>query len=112
MIFCVIIKSGLSECRNPERASFYADKFNGRKMANGSIFKNNEYLIASRQFPLGTVVSITNCKTGKSIVLKVSDYGPQGKYFSLDMSKAAFRAVGFNESQGWGWVEVRKVKDE
>lgn len=72
-------------------ASFYADKFNGRKTANGEVFSNNGMTCASNQYKLGTYVEVTNVKTGKSITCKVNDR--IGKAGRIDLTKNAFKQL-------------------
>ena len=47
-------------------ASFYHDKFNGRKTASGEIFDNSKFTAANLRLPFGTKVKITNIRSGKS----------------------------------------------
>ncbi|MDY3547482.1 septal ring lytic transglycosylase RlpA family protein [Riemerella anatipestifer] len=75
-------------------ASYYHDKFNGRKTASGEIFNNSEFTAAHKRLPFGTLVEITNLRTGKSVVVRVNDRGPYVKGRSFDLSKAAYNAIG------------------
>ncbi|UQB68767.1 septal ring lytic transglycosylase RlpA family protein [Epilithonimonas zeae] len=74
-------------------ASFYHDKFNGRKTASGEIFNNSELTAANRTLPFGTEVKITNLISGKSVVVKVNDRGPYHSSRAFDLSKAAFSSI-------------------
>lgn len=76
---------------NSTTASFYADKFNGRKTATGEIFSNNGMTCASNQYKLGTRLEVTNTKTGKSIICKVNDR--IGKAGRIDLTKAGFKQL-------------------
>jgi rare lipoprotein A len=87
------------------RASFYADKFEGRKMANGSRFHQSVVTAASLQFPLGTTVRVHSISTGQDLVVRITDRGPWTKH-GLDLSKAAFDQLGLKRSSGWGWVVI------
>ncbi len=58
------------------RASFYAAKFNGRKMADGRTFSRNADVAASKTLPLGTTAKVVNLDTGRSATVKVEDRGP------------------------------------
>lgn len=75
-------------------ASYYHDKFNGRKTASGEIFDNTKFTAANMKLPFGTKVKITNLKSGKSVVVKVNDRGPFHSARAFDLSKAAFSAIG------------------
>lgn len=74
-------------------ASFYHDKFNGRKTASGEIFDNSKFTAANMKLAFGTLVKITNLKSGKSVVVKVNDRGPFHSSRSFDLSKAAFNEI-------------------
>lgn len=80
-------------------ASYYHDKFNGRKTANGEIFSNAKMTAANLRLPFGTKVKITNIRNNKSVVVRINDRGPFCKDRSFDLSRAAFKAIG-NESAG------------
>jgi rare lipoprotein A len=58
------------------RASYYADYFTNRKMANGNRFNPNSDTAASKTLPLGTLAKVTNVQNGKSATVKVEDRGP------------------------------------
>lgn len=75
-------------------ASFYHDKFNGKKTASGELFDNDKFTAANMRLPFGTKVQITNLRTGKSIVVRVNDRGPFHASRSFDLSKAAYKAIG------------------
>ena len=79
-------------------------------MANGQKYHKDVVSAASLQFPLGTVVRVTNIKTGTAVVMSITDRGPWHTRFSLDLSPAAFLALGFDVKQGWGWVTVERVR--
>ena len=80
-------------------ASFYHDKFNGRKTASGEVFDNNKLTAANMKLPFGTNVKITNLRTGKSVIVKVNDRGPFHRSRAFDLSRAAFDEIG-NPSSG------------
>lgn len=91
------------------RASFYADKFEGRKTASGQVFHQKALSAASRDFPLGTILRVYCPATDASIDVEVTDRGPWGKKFKLDLSKAAFEALGVSTRRGFAWVTVSKA---
>lgn len=75
-------------------ASYYHDKFNGRKTASGEIFDNAKFTAANRTLPFGTNIKVTNLNNGKEVIVKVNDRGPYHSSRALDMSKAAFDEIG------------------
>lgn len=89
-------------------ASFYHDKFNGRKTASGEIFSNRKLTAAHRTLPFGTIVQVTNLRTGKSVEVRINDRGPFHSSRVLDLSKAAFDSIG-NTARGTMPVEYEIV---
>ena len=74
-------------------ASYYADKFHGKKMANGKRFDMNKMTAAHKKLPFGTKIKITNEANGKSVIVEVTDRGPFVKSREIDLSKAAFMSI-------------------
>jgi rare lipoprotein A len=81
-------------------ACYYADKFNGRKTANGDTFSNNKYTAAHKKLPFGTKVRVTNKDNGKSVVVTVNDRGPFTAGKDIDLSKKAFMEIAGNKNHG------------
>ncbi len=54
-------------------ASYYSAKFEGRKTANGSVFKNAGMTGASNHFKLNTLVKVTNLRNNKSVIVLITD---------------------------------------
>ena len=75
-------------------ASYYSTFFDGRKTANGEIYRNREFSAAHLTLPLGCWVEVTSRATGKKLRLRVNDRGPYVKKFMLDLSQAAARFLG------------------
>lgn len=81
-------------------ASYYADRFNGRRTASGKKFSNSKYTAAHRKLPFGTKLRITNEANGKCVVVEVTDRGPFTKGREIDMSKRAFMDITHNKNSG------------
>jgi rare lipoprotein A len=58
------------------KASYYAHRFDYRKMADGNRFNPGSNVAASRTLPFGTTAKVTNLENGKSANVKVEDRGP------------------------------------
>lgn len=86
-------------------ASYYADKFNGRRTASGETFSNRAMTAAHRTLPFGTKLRVTNPSNGRSVVVRVNDRGPFTAGRSLDLSRAAAEQVGIVQ-RGHGTVEL------
>ncbi|AZQ61984.1 septal ring lytic transglycosylase RlpA family protein [Flammeovirga pectinis] len=71
------------------QSSYYADKFHGRKTANGERFNMYAFTCAHRKLPFDTYLKVTNLKNKKWIVVRVNDRGPFKSQRILDLSKGA-----------------------
>jgi peptidoglycan lytic transglycosylase len=85
-------------------ASFYADKFEGRRTANGEIFTQKGMTAAHNSLPLGTWIRVTNLSNKKSVVVKVNDRLHHKNPRLVDLSKAAAKKLGYT---GKGLSKVR-----
>ncbi len=74
-------------------ASYYGDKFNGRKTANGEIFDQNKFTAACNKLPLGTRIKVTNLKNGQSVIVRVNDRLHPKMNRIVDLSKAAAKKI-------------------
>lgn len=71
-------------------ASWYGEQRQGKKMANGKPFDRFKLTAASWYFPLGTVVRVVNVKNGESVVVTITDRGPNLRLNRvIDLSEAA-----------------------
>lgn len=75
-------------------ASYYADKFNGRRTANGEIFRQRKKTAASKTLPFGTIVKVKNLSNGKTVKVRINDRGPFVQGRIIDLSKKAARKIG------------------
>ena len=76
-------------------ASYYADFFDGRKMANGDAYNPNELTCAHLTAPLGSIMKIArkDCPD-QSVIVRVVDRGPYVKGRIVDLSKRAAEQLG------------------
>ena len=77
-------------------ASWYsqADAGINRHTANGEIFNDRELTCASWYHEFGTLLKVTNRATGKSVVCRVNDRGPNKRLGRLvDLTIGAFRQI-------------------
>lgn len=90
-------------------ATYYGDKFHGRKTASGERFDQNAMTCASNKHKFGTRLKVTNKANGKSVICRVNDRGGFGKYgTTLDLSKGAFKKIA-PLSDGKIKVTIRRV---
>ena len=74
-------------------ASYYANKFHGRRTASGEIYDKNKLTAAHRELPFGTIVKVTNLRNNKSVVVKINDRGPWRSTRIIDLSYAAAKKI-------------------
>lgn len=91
--------------RNKDVASYYADRFHGRRMANGERYHRDSFTCAHLRFPLGTMLRVRNPKNNKECIVRVTDRGPYSRRFTIDLSRAAARHLGIIGA-GFAVVEV------
>jgi rare lipoprotein A len=76
-------------------ASYYGEKYHGRRTASGEIFDMYKLSAAHRSLPLGTRVRVRNLANGRTLVLRINDRGPFVRGRILDCSWEAARQLGF-----------------
>ncbi|WP_125718062.1 septal ring lytic transglycosylase RlpA family protein [Flavobacterium ustbae] len=99
----------LKSYKKNAHASYYSDKFNGRKTANGSRFNNNAYTAAHKKLPFGTRVKVTNEANGKFVIVKITDRGPFVKTREIDLSKRAFMDITKHKGAGAMKVTIETI---
>jgi len=81
-------------------ASHYSS---GSRTASGERFDASGNTAAARTWPLGTVLTVTNPKNGKSVTVRINDRGPYGIAFRmgarLDLARGAAQRIGMHSSQ-------------
>ncbi len=102
--------SSLESANTPKVASVYADTFQGRTTASGEKFDQAKLTAASKTYRLGSNVRVTNKKTGKSAVVKITDRGPFAKNRDIDLSRAAAQAIGA-DADGIAKVHTEALHD-
>jgi rare lipoprotein A len=73
-------------------ASVYSD----RHTASGERMNSGAMTAAHRTLPFGTMVTVVNNHTGRSVVVRINDRGPFVHGRVIDLSPAAARAIGVN----------------
>lgn len=91
-------------------ASYYHDKFNGRKTASGRKFNNNDMTAAHKTLPFGTMLKVTNEANNKFVIVEVTDRGPFVKGREIDLSKRAFMSIASNKKSGVVYVTIEILK--
>lgn len=96
-------------------ASWYGEGYRGRTMANGQLFDPDKMTCASYLYPLGSVIEVTPIHQTpglrKSVIVPVTDRGPNVEGRHIDLSRAAFGAISPLE-KGLLGVRVRLISDK
>ena len=110
LISCLVLLSACAP-RLHERggASYYADKFKGRRTASGEKFRQYKLTAAHKSLPFGTKVKVKNLSNGRSVKVKINDRGPFVSGRIIDLSKKAARRLGIIQS-GTANVEISYKK--
>jgi len=90
-------------------ASYYADRFNGKKTASGARFNNSKYTAAHKKLPFGTRIKVTNEANGKFVIVKITDRGPFVRTRELDLSKRAFMEIAKHKGSGAMKVTIETI---
>jgi rare lipoprotein A len=76
------------------QASWYGERFHGRKTASGERFDMHALTAAHRTLPMGSRVRVVNQRNGRSVEVRINDRGPYGRGRIIDLSRAAARIIG------------------
>ena len=93
------------------QASFYSQKFEGKKTASGQIFKHKKFTAACNTLPLGTFIKVTNLKNGKTVVVQTNDRLHVKTKRLIDLTLAGAKRLGFVAS-GLTKVKVEVLGDK
>ncbi len=86
-LFSQVIETG--------KATYYADYFEGRKTANGEVYRHSGFTAAHRTIPLGTRVKVMCLSNKESCVVTVNDRCADHAGGIIDLSKGAASHLGF-----------------
>ncbi len=86
-------------------ASWYGNKFHGRRTSSGEPYDMYAMTAAHKSLPLPTYARVTNLRNGRSVVVKINDRGPFHDNRLIDLSYTAASKLGIL-SEGTGLVEV------
>lgn len=90
-------------------ATYYHDRFEGRRTSNGERFSQKKYTAAHRNYKFGTLLLVTDTTTDKWVIVRVNDRCP--KRGVLDLSRIAAKQLGILR-KGTSRVRVQPLPDE
>ncbi|MDD2769320.1 MAG: septal ring lytic transglycosylase RlpA family protein [Methylococcus sp.] len=76
-------------------ASYYSDRFHGRRTASGERYNRDALTAVHNTFPFGTLLRVTNLRNQRSVMVRVNDRSARRHGRILDLSKRAARELGF-----------------
>lgn len=89
-------------------ASWYGRRFHGRRTASGERYDMHAFTAAHRTLPFGTRVRVRSVHSGREVVVRINDRGPFHRARIIDLSQAAFSALG---RQGHGVTQVELLPE-
>ena len=91
-------------------ASYYADRFHKKPTSTGETHDKDGFMAASKEYPYGTILEVTNAVSGEQVRVRVNDCGPHHPDRVLDLSRAAARRIGIVKA-GVAMVKIRVVEE-
>lgn len=85
-------------------ASYYAEKYNGKKTASGELYDSSILTAAHKTLEFGTIVEVENIKNNKTVRVRINDRGPFVAGRIIDLSKKAAEQLEMIED---GVIEVK-----
>jgi rare lipoprotein A len=73
-----------------------ASVYSGGRTSNGETARAGGMTAAHRTLPIGTLVRVTNRRSGRSVVVRINDRGPFVRGRIIDVTPAAAHVLGFS----------------
>jgi rare lipoprotein A len=89
-------------------ASYYSNKFQGRRTASGLTYHKDSMYCAHKQLKYGTILKVTNLKNDSTIYVKVVDRMGKSSPHIIDLSMAGALKLNFVRN-GIAKVSVEEV---
>ena len=89
-------------------ASYYHNKFNGRRTSSGELYNSTLYTAAHKTLPLNSYAVVTNMNNQRKVIVRINDRGPFSKGRIIDLSHAAAKEIGITGS-GMGMVKIEAL---
>ena len=106
----IVYKGKFKPFKSKAHASYYAERFHGKRTASGKVYDMNKLTAAHKKLPFGTKVKVTNEKNGKSVVVEITDRGPFVKGREIDLSKKAFITICGSTAGGKALVTLETLQ--
>ncbi len=89
-------------------ASWYGNKFHGRRTASGELYSMFGLTAAHKTLPIPSYVRVRNVRNGKEVIVRVNDRGPFHPGRVIDLSYAAAVKLDI-VNHGVGQVEIARL---
>lgn len=89
-------------------ASYYHNKFNGRRTTSGEPYNSTLFTAAHKTLPLNSYAVVTNMSNQRKVIVRINDRGPFSKERIIDLSHAAAKEIGIIGS-GMGMVKIEAL---
>lgn len=93
IIGCSFMKA--SDYTQTGRASFYANKFHGKRTSSGEIFQQDNLTAAHKTLKFGTMVKIVNLANDSVVTVKINDRLGKSSASIIDVSMKAAKQLNF-----------------
>ncbi|MCE3294602.1 MAG: Rare lipoprotein [Crocinitomicaceae bacterium] len=97
-----------TDYRQTGRASYYANKFEGRKTSSGEVFKQDQLTAAHKTLKFGTLVKVTNLKNDSVVVVKINDRLGKSSSSVIDLTLKAAKKLNFVRN-GYAQVKIEGI---
>lgn len=95
MALCTVSFTFKSDYSETGKASYYANKFEGRKTSSGEVFRQKNLTAAHKTLKFGTLLKVTNLKNDSTVIVKVNDRLSKSSSSIIDVSLAAAKQLNF-----------------
>jgi rare lipoprotein A len=103
------LPADISGSKRVGKASIYAKRLAGHKMADGAPMQVQGDNAASKTLPIGTTAKVTNVQTGATAVVKIEDRGPYVKGRIVDLSPSTAQKIGIDPKHGVVKVSIEPI---
>ena len=93
LFYLILLTSCAHYFTETGKASYYADKFIHKPMANGKKFSQHKLTAAHKTLPFGTKVKVINVSNHKKVKVRITDRGPFVEGRIVDLSKKAAKRI-------------------
>ncbi len=90
-------------------ASYYSDKYVGKKTTSGEIFSQDKLTAAHPTYSMGTIVRVKNLMNRKTVIVRINDRMTNLNGRIIDLSKKAAEELNM-VTQGIAKVQVDVLK--